>query len=33
MPTKVEIAVYRGDPLDYTEYRHTAIHLVFPNGT
>ncbi|CAI7669438.1 unnamed protein product [Penicillium palitans] len=30
MPTKVFILVYIGDPLDYTKFRHTALHMEFP---
>ncbi|KAJ9370627.1 hypothetical protein DTO282E5_4603 [Paecilomyces variotii] len=27
------ITVEKGDPLDYMEYRHTALHLIFPDAT
>lgn len=33
MSTKIYITVERGEPLDYIEYRHTALHLIFPDGT
>ncbi|KAA8642316.1 hypothetical protein EYZ11_002902 [Aspergillus tanneri] len=32
MSTKVYILVYEGSPLDYAEYRHTALHFMFPRG-
>ncbi|KAH8422593.1 uncharacterized protein LDX57_000346 [Aspergillus melleus] len=32
MSTKTYILVYEGSPLDYAEYRHTALHFVFPRG-
>lgn len=31
MPTKAYIAIYVGDPLDYTKYRHTALDFEFPS--
>ncbi|KAJ9200414.1 hypothetical protein DTO166G4_8630 [Paecilomyces variotii] len=33
MSTKIFITVEKGDPLDYMEYRHTALHLIFPDAT
>ncbi|KAJ5796422.1 uncharacterized protein N7518_004962 [Penicillium psychrosexuale] len=33
MSIKVFILVYSGDPLDYTKFRHTALHFEFPNGS
>ncbi|KAL1855072.1 hypothetical protein Plec18167_004475 [Paecilomyces lecythidis] len=33
MATKIFITIERGDPLDYMEYRHTALHLIFPDAT
>ncbi|PKY04403.1 hypothetical protein P168DRAFT_269291 [Aspergillus campestris IBT 28561] len=33
MTTKAYILVYEGTPLDYTEYRHTALHFVFAQGS
>lgn len=29
MPTKISIAVFRGDPIDLIEYRHTALHFIY----
>ncbi|KAB8233704.1 hypothetical protein ETB97_006513 [Aspergillus alliaceus] len=31
--TKSTILIYTGSPLDYPEYRHTALHFTFPSGT
>lgn len=31
MPTKAYIAIYVGDQLDYTKYRHTALDFEFPS--
>ncbi|OJJ38032.1 hypothetical protein ASPWEDRAFT_307648 [Aspergillus wentii DTO 134E9] len=31
MPTKAYIAVYIGDPVDFTKYRHTALFFEFPS--
>ncbi|KAE8379124.1 hypothetical protein BDV26DRAFT_291578 [Aspergillus bertholletiae] len=33
MATKVTILIYTGSPLDYAEYRHTALHFQFARGT
>ncbi|CAI7644862.1 unnamed protein product [Penicillium glandicola] len=33
MAIKAFILVFRGDPLDYTKFRHAALHFEFPNGT
>lgn len=33
MPTQVWILVYKGDPIDYTEYRHTGLFLQWPDAT
>ncbi|OQE17624.1 hypothetical protein PENSTE_c020G09916 [Penicillium steckii] len=33
MSIKVSILVFKGDPLDYTKYRHTALFFEFPNGS
>ncbi|KAJ5577661.1 uncharacterized protein N7459_006625 [Penicillium hispanicum] len=32
MPTTITIAVFRGDPLDWAMYRHTAIHVRYADG-
>ncbi|KAL4966390.1 uncharacterized protein BDV14DRAFT_198848 [Aspergillus stella-maris] len=32
MPQKLFILIYKGDPLDYTEYRHTALYFHFASG-
>ncbi|KAB8073649.1 hypothetical protein BDV29DRAFT_175139 [Aspergillus leporis] len=32
MSTKTSILIYIGSPLDYSEYRHTALHFEFPPG-
>ena len=32
MPTTITIAVFRGDPLDWAMYRHTAIHIQYADG-
>lgn len=32
MPTQISIAIYRGNPIDYAMYRHTALHFIFPDG-
>ncbi|RAK84054.1 hypothetical protein BO79DRAFT_181704 [Aspergillus costaricaensis CBS 115574] len=32
MSVKLSIAVFVGDPLDYTKKRHTAIHVAFADG-
>lgn len=33
MLTNVSILVFVGDPLDYIQYRHTALFLEFPEGS
>ncbi|KAE8323027.1 hypothetical protein BDV39DRAFT_218112 [Aspergillus sergii] len=33
MSTKTTILIYTGSPLDYPEYRHTALHFTFATGT
>ncbi|KAL4877875.1 Pyruvate/Phosphoenolpyruvate kinase-like domain-containing protein [Aspergillus karnatakaensis] len=33
MPQKVFILIYKGDPLDYAEYRHTALYFHFASST
>ncbi|RDW84038.1 uncharacterized protein DSM5745_04364 [Aspergillus mulundensis] len=32
MPQKLFILVYKGDPLDYSEYRHTALYFQFASS-
>ncbi|KAL4891695.1 hypothetical protein BDV59DRAFT_62330 [Aspergillus ambiguus] len=32
-PTKAYILVYEGTPLDFSEYRHTALHFVYAAST
>ncbi|KAB8261994.1 hypothetical protein BDV32DRAFT_147989 [Aspergillus pseudonomiae] len=33
MTTKSSILIYTGSPLDYPEYRHTALHFSFATGS
>ncbi|KAE8351173.1 hypothetical protein BDV28DRAFT_158997 [Aspergillus coremiiformis] len=33
MSTKSSILIYTGSPLDYPEYRHTALHFAYATGT
>ncbi|KAL4939326.1 hypothetical protein BDV06DRAFT_225129 [Aspergillus oleicola] len=33
MPQKLFILIYKGDPLDYAEYRHTALYFHFSSGS
>ncbi|KAL4923130.1 uncharacterized protein BDV17DRAFT_296665 [Aspergillus undulatus] len=33
MPQKLFILIYKGDPLDYSEYRHTALYFHFASGS
>lgn len=32
MSQKLFILIYKGDPLDYSEYRHTALYFHFPSS-
>ena len=32
MPTTLTIAVFRGDPIDWAVYRHTALHVKYADG-
>ncbi|KAJ5092832.1 hypothetical protein N7456_008693 [Penicillium angulare] len=32
MSTTITVAVFRGDPLDWAMYRHTAIHVQYADG-
>ncbi|KAJ5152080.1 hypothetical protein N7492_010375 [Penicillium capsulatum] len=33
MPTQTSILIWRGEPLDFSEYRHTALFFKFPDGS
>jgi hypothetical protein len=30
-PASIAILVFKGDPLDYQRYRHTSLHITFPD--
>ncbi|KAJ5130467.1 uncharacterized protein N7515_006506 [Penicillium bovifimosum] len=32
MTTQISILVYKGVPVDFTKYRHTALHAQYPTG-
>ncbi|KAJ5843126.1 uncharacterized protein N7525_000867 [Penicillium rubens] len=32
MPTQISLLVYKGVPVDFSKYRHTALHALYPDG-
>lgn len=32
MPTQLSLLVYKGVPVDFTKYRHTALHVLYSDG-
>ncbi|KAK4871393.1 hypothetical protein LT330_000630 [Penicillium expansum] len=32
MPTKISLLVYKGVPVDFSKYRHTALHALYSDG-
>lgn len=31
-PASITILIFKGEPLDYQRYRHTSLHITFPDN-